>query len=70
MLFHWISRIYGWFFHYQKRRFKAILTEHGSELESVESACDVGCGTGRCVPFWLNGESEQPEWIQPKECLP
>ena len=46
MLFHWISRIYGWFFHYQKRRFKAILTEHGNELESVESACDVGCGTG------------------------
>ena len=48
MLFHWISGIYGLFFSYQKRRFQKLLLSFGDQiyLEDVESAADIGCGTG------------------------
>lgn len=48
MLFHWISGIYGLFFSYQKRRFQKLLLSFGDQiyLEDVESAADIGYGTG------------------------
>lgn len=47
-LFNSIAGVYGWFHRYQMRRFSDILDAHADriELSSMQTVCDVGCGTG------------------------
>ena len=47
-VFNKIAGVYGWFHRYQMKRFEEILDTHSDsiDLSSMESVCDVGCGTG------------------------
>ena len=47
-LFDRIAGVYGLFHRYQMKRFSRILDTHGQlvMLDSMETICDVGCGTG------------------------
>jgi ubiquinone/menaquinone biosynthesis C-methylase UbiE len=47
-LFDRIARVYGWFFHRQRKGYETALKQFGEteDLSSVSKVLDIGCGTG------------------------